>query len=214
MLPQPWSGRPTAAWRFLTPRSQRRISRRASGRGPGGWRWSLTDSRGNAFQNGLNHRQLAVVQGEGLERIRAHRSDTAEQPHRLPDQVGDQAPALLPLRGADARRVLRHQIDRVGESGGQGEHHGEDHGRGPVPSARPAQPEPRTSDGSSHGPVRVTDSLRIPAPSHSEPVGIRSAVCQLSACRHLAQRPPSDGPLLELWAQRCIVTVCQPSRSQ
>lgn len=33
----------------------------------------------------LDHRQLADVQGQGLERERAHRSDGAEQPQRLRD---------------------------------------------------------------------------------------------------------------------------------
>jgi len=49
-------------------------------------------------QNGLEHRQQAVMQGKSLEDERAHRSHSAEQPQRLPDQVDDQPPALLPLR--------------------------------------------------------------------------------------------------------------------
>ena len=89
-------------------------------------------------EDGLDHRQLAVVQGEGLEGERTRRSDPAGQPQRLPEQVADQAPAPLPLRRAGARRVLRHQVDRVGESGGQGEYHGEGHAPAPVPSAMPA----------------------------------------------------------------------------
>src|SRR5262249_48652792 len=45
----------------------------------------------------------------------------------MPEQVDGQVPDLLLRRGTDARRVLRQQVDRVGEGGSQGEHDGERH---------------------------------------------------------------------------------------
>ena len=112
-------------------------------RGPRGPRHVLADPHPAQHQDKdqlgdedrLDHRQLAVVESDGLEREPAHRRDPAEQPQRLPEQVADQAPALLPLRRAGARRMLRHQVDRVGQGGGQGEHHGEGHACVPAPSA-------------------------------------------------------------------------------
>jgi hypothetical protein len=86
-------------------------------------------------QNGLDDRHRAVVQRESLEGVRAHRGRGPQQPQRLPGQVEGQPPALLALRGADARLVLRYQIDRVGEGSGQRENDGQSHARVPVPLA-------------------------------------------------------------------------------
>src|SRR5205823_4971839 len=69
----------------------------------------------------------AVVQGQGLEDERARGGGPPEQPERVPEQVERQPPAFLPFRGADARRMLRDQVDGTGKRGGQREGHGQDH---------------------------------------------------------------------------------------
>jgi len=86
-------------------------------------------------QQRLDHRQRAVVQGKGLEDERADCGGNAQQPQWLTRQVQRQPPALDPPRRADARLVLRHQIDRVGQSGGQGKHHCQDHTAAPFASS-------------------------------------------------------------------------------
>ena len=88
-------------------------------------------------QQGLDHRHLPVVQGEGLEDERPGQRHPAEQPQRVGGQVADEAPPLGVSRVADAGDVLRDHVQRVGERRRQREED-RDHGTAaPVGSAGP-----------------------------------------------------------------------------
>ena len=91
-------------------------------------------------QQRLDDGEGTEVEGQCLEHERRDEGAGTEEPHRLAEEVEDQALALHPVWGAPARQVLGHHIRGVAQGREEGEklaHCG--HGRCTRPRYRPGR---------------------------------------------------------------------------
>jgi cell division septation protein DedD len=74
-----------------------------------------------SHEKSLDHRELAVVQGNGLKYERADEEDPSQQPEGVAKEIDDEPPTFGVRGVADAGDVLSHYVQRIGQCGQQRE---------------------------------------------------------------------------------------------